>query len=245
METAVENKKLRVRVIHDSNAENPFTSWDCEPDLMCVYDRHTSDHSNGRVVEFIKYKPSNGQIIRHQAKICEILEIDLDYLKERELTKDEKADEIRWEISSSLSLEQLAKLCELFKIDHEHYTSRGYIQSDWADVLIVLTDEFYTRTGCDPKDAEKILRGSAKLYDAWAWGDVFGFKLEECIPMVKLTREDFNAGKFEEVEEEDEWNLIDSCWGFYGNDFETNGMKDHLPKEVWEQLKDVEVEYRY
>ena len=243
METAT--KKLRVRVIYDSNAENPFEAWDGEPDVMCRYDRHVSDFSKGRIVEFIKYKPTNGQIIRHQAKLCEILELDLEYLNERQLTKDEKADEIRWEITSNLSIQQLGELCELFKIGYTQYTSRGYSQSDWSDVLIVLTDDFYKETGCDPKNAENILKGAAKLYDDWAWGDVFGFKLEECIPMVKLTREDFEAGKFEEVEDEEEWNEIDSCWGFYGNDFETNGMKDHLPEEVWDQLKDVEVEYRY
>lgn len=226
--------KKRIKIWRDNYPANPFKEWDCEPDVMTYYDRGVTDYSDGSIVEHIKYTPSNNQLIRHQQRLSEILEFDLDWINQKDLTKDEKADEIRWEISSSCSIKQLSELCELFKIAHLSYTSKGYSQGDWSDVLIVLTDDFYSKTGCNPKDADRILKGAQKLYDAWAWGDVYGFTVETCKPMVKLSREDFNAGKFEEVEDDEEWEDGDSCGGFYGEDIE--GIVEHsgVPREVVE-----------
>lgn len=49
------------------------------------------------------------------------------------------------------------------------------------------------------------LEAEVNTYDQWMRGDVYGFEV---------------------IDEEGE--LEDSCWGFYGSDPETNGMKDHL-----------------
>lgn len=227
--------KYRIKIWQDEFAECPFESWDCEPDLMYEsggWNRMITDYSQGKIVEFIKHTPSNGQIIKHQKQLCEILEIDHDYLCERELTKDEKADEIRWEISKDCSVDQLAQLCELFKLPHHNYTSTGYSQGDWADVLIVLTDDFYEKTGCDKRNASKILDGTAKLFDSWAWGDVYGFTVEKATEIVKLTREDFNAGKFENVDDDLEWEDSDSCGGYYGEDVQGIVECSGVPLEV-------------
>lgn len=227
-------EKFRIKISRDESASCPFEEWDCEPDLMYTTGRYgqVTDYSKGNIVEFIKQFPSNGQIIKHQKQLCEILEIDHDYLCERELSKDEKADEIRWEITTRCSIEQLVELCELFKIQHHNYTSTVYSQGDWADVLIVLTDDFYEKTGCDRRNASIILDGTAKLFDAWAWGDVYGFTVEKAVEMVKLTREDFDKGKFENVEDEIEWEDSDSCWGFYGEDVEGVAENSGVPLEV-------------
>lgn len=227
-------EKFRIKISNDEGAENPFIAWDCEPALMYESGRGygTTDCSDGEIVEFIKQFPTNGQIIKHQKALCDILEIDYDYLCARELTKDEKADEIRWEITTSCNVEQLAQLCELFKIQHLNYTSTGYSQGDCTNVLLVLTDEFYERTGCDRRRAKEILEGSQKLFDAWIWGDVYGFTVEKATEMVKLTREDFDAGKFEDVEDELEWNHHDGCSGFYGEDVEGVVENSGTPIEV-------------
>ena len=42
---------------------------------------------------------------------------------------------------------------------------------------------------------------------------------------------------------DDDNEVIDSCGGFYGTDFENNGLKDELPEEFKNILKDVEIEY--
>jgi|GEM_PF-3015651 len=228
--------KYRIKIERDDWSENPFEAWDCEPELIYRYERNdVNDCSNGRIVKFIKDFPTNGQIIKHQVTLCDILEIDHDYLCERELTKDEKADEIRWEIDDSLSIEQLVDLCELFNIHHSHHESIGYSQRDWAEVLLVLTDDFYERTGCDRNRYEEILEGSRKLFDAWAWGDVYRFEVEEATEIVKLTREDFNASRFEGVEDEIEWDHYDGCGGFYGEDIDGIAENSGVSKEIVEK----------
>ena len=225
--------KYRIKIWQDECAECPFESWDGEPDLMYESGRNNcTDYSNGNIVEFIKQFPTNNQIIKHQKQLCEILDIDHEYLCERELTKDEKADEIRWEITTDRAINELTQLCEVFKIPHHNYTSTGYSQSDWADVLIVLTDEFYLKTGADRRNAKDILIGTVKLFDAWAWGDVYGFTVEKAVEMVKLTREDFNEGKFENVDDDLEWEDVDSCGGFYGEDIQGIVECSGVPLEV-------------
>jgi len=56
------------------------------------------------------------------------------------------------------------------------------------------------------------LEGEIKTYNQWVTGDVYGFKLMQ-----------FDMTTKERTEE-------DACWGFYGDDFEKNGILDHLGK---------------
>lgn len=65
--------------------------------------------------------------------------------------------------------------------------------------------------------AKDMLQGEINEFDQYICGDVYGFR----------------------VEDENE-NLIDSCGGFYGDDFENNGMLDHLPEDMENQLKDYD-----
>lgn len=72
----------------------------------------------------------------------------------------------------------------------------------------------------DEEWAEKtreILEGEVETFDQYLTGDVWGFKLEkkvgcECCGNI-------------------EWEDEDSCWGFYGTDYEMNGMKHHVDKK--------------
>jgi hypothetical protein len=52
---------------------------------------------------------------------------------------------------------------------------------------------------------ETYLRAEVKTYDQYFIGDIYGFELYD----------------------KDE-NLLDSCWGFYGDDIKENGMIDHF-----------------
>lgn len=56
------------------------------------------------------------------------------------------------------------------------------------------------------------LEGEIKTYNQYVTGDVYGFKLMQ-----------FDMTTKERVEE-------DACWGFYGDDFQKNGILDHLGK---------------
>jgi hypothetical protein len=53
------------------------------------------------------------------------------------------------------------------------------------------------------------LRGEVQAYDQYLRGDVYGYILTD-----RITGE-----------------VLDSCWGFYGDNPHTNGMAEHLPDE--------------
>jgi hypothetical protein len=63
------------------------------------------------------------------------------------------------------------------------------------------------------KIVAEVLEAEVKVYDQYLTGDVYGFRL------VKVT----TCNQGHEHEEE-----IDSCWGFYGDDWKENGMKEHI-----------------
>jgi hypothetical protein len=73
-----------------------------------------------------------------------------------------------------------------------------------------------------------ILEGEVETYDQYVRGEVYGFQI---------------------VDEDD--NHIDSCYGFYGTDFATNGMLDYIDHtllgvaegEVVALLEEAEIEY--
>ncbi len=64
--------------------------------------------------------------------------------------------------------------------------------------------------------AAKSLLAEVKEFDLYIRGDVYRFEI--------LDEEGFH---------------VDSCGGFYGQDWENNGMKDHVPEELWPQLEDI------
>lgn len=64
---------------------------------------------------------------------------------------------------------------------------------------------------------EDLLRSEVATYDQFLTGDIWGFVLEQ-----------FDG---------ENWEEIDSCWGFYGKDIWTNGMVEHLDGEIVTALK--------
>lgn len=71
--------------------------------------------------------------------------------------------------------------------------------------------------------AVQILEGEVEIYDQYLRGDVYGYVIEE-----KIKCEHCGAVDFEH---------IDSCWGFYGDNFLENGMIDHVGEEWKEFLR--------
>jgi hypothetical protein len=60
----------------------------------------------------------------------------------------------------------------------------------------------------DRDKAESALRSEVSVYDDYLTGNVYGFIVEE--------------------RNGDDWEEVDSCWGFYGDDIHTNGIADYL-----------------
>jgi len=79
--------------------------------------------------------------------------------------------------------------------------------------------------------AERLLKGEVETYDNYLTGDVYGFIIEQ-----RETVEN-------DIDDDPEWEEVDSCWGFYGTDWFSNGMSDYVPAELHDQLRNAEIEY--
>jgi hypothetical protein len=102
----------------------------------------------------------------------------------------------------------------------------GFIVANGKEVLSefggkIVTKKLRERIG-------GILEGEVETYTQYLEGDIYGYVIED-----------------------EEGEHIDSCYGFYGTDFVTNGMLDYIDhtllgvteEEVIALLKDIEVEY--
>ena len=92
----------------------------------------------------------------------------------------------------------------------------GYIYATYKNIkenfgLKTVGDELIKRT-------KEILEGEVRTYDMFLRGEVYGFQLVKIAECEKCKKE----------EEE----TIDSVWGFYGDDFEQNGMLENL-EDKW------------
>lgn len=102
------------------------------------------------------------------------------------------------------------------------HTSTGYSQGDYSELLFVWTPEAAATCGIPLDRQTRDLDSAARLYDCWAWGDVYGFVIE--------TREG---------------DHVDSCWGFYTQSPDSDdesGMLDAISESMpddWQTDSDI------
>lgn len=123
------------------------------------------------------------------------------------------------DMNDSDRFEALEAIYKLLDIPALNTTVRGYSQGDWADILIVAVPElqaqFWGETVRSPDEIMADLRGQADLYGSWAWGDVYGYIIEE-LP----------EGIDPDDADDDDWTETDSCWGYYGTDHSKSGLEE-------------------
>ncbi len=66
------------------------------------------------------------------------------------------------------------------------------------------------------EQTENILSSEIETFSQWASGEIVGFRIED-----------------------EDGEIIDSCYGFYGTDIETNGVLDHVGEEWREIIKEA------
>lgn len=219
METTINYKGYTIKILQDIDPQNPFENWDCEPSLMVESSNYKHDYSDGEIDSYLQGYLTNNQILCHQKKIIKLFNID-NYEKElKGISCDHKLEILYDDLDSFISenIKNKEKFCVGFNIDHYKGTSRGYSQSDWADVFVIITDKDRKRMGTDPKHDTEVLKGSFKLYGDWAWGNVYGYQI------IDKGGED-----------------LDSCWGFYGDPEESgiiNEAKSVIDYYVSEHMK--------
>lgn len=109
--------------------------------------------------------------------------------------------------SDSRMLTVCSKLYDLAGVPNHLGNVHGYCQGDWAEVLVIAPPALI-ESWCPDLTAERLtdnLAAQAKLYGWWAWGDTWGWTIS--LP----------------TDPEDE---IDACRGYYGPDFDDNGIEE-------------------
>jgi hypothetical protein len=222
-------KGFEIEIHQDSDYDNPFEDWDGEFPLMYSGGRNTrfTDFSNGDIDNYLKYYLSNNQITKYISKLLKLIDYDKDDFNGDyplgEWTKSERQNVLRDKLSDWIqeSVSHRAKFCLVFDIKHYYGNSTGYSQGDWAKVFICWTPEFGKVTGHEYKDVtDKGLKGTKSLFDAWAWGDVYGYDIEDL-------------------------SGLSSCWGFYGDDIEKSGLMESARNAIdchleYERKKELE-----
>jgi len=103
---------------------------------------------------------------------------------------------------------------------NSNYPFNDYWDSGSLGFVCVLKEdikkEFGKVTKQNIKKAEKVLINEFETYKNYLEGNVYGFELWK-IEEVKTTRQ-YPNGKKKVFKTEEETELIDSCWGFFGDD---------------------------
>lgn len=103
---------------------------------------------------------------------------------------------------------------ERIKIEHKHDNG----QSTYSFKTTPITEENWRRR------AAEIIDNEVEVYDMYLRGDVYGYILEkEVVVEEKCPHCD------EIIKTYTEWQAEDSCWGFYGDDLDENGIIDQIP----------------
>lgn len=217
-----------VKAIRDESAENPWDAWDGQPPLLVYYDRSLDEKGD---IPNPLADVSDSWIARHWRALCKIFDLSPDSAREykfhygyeriadakRELL-DEWLDDIRPSRYSGHAgdyMTALGELCELRGWPSLSTSSHGYCQSDYAELLLIFSPAYakeigakWPRSAKAKAEARERLKSDAKLWGAWAWGNVYGFVIESA-DGTELPGD-----------------CLDSCWGFYGDDFAWSGLAE-------------------
>ena len=218
METEnIEYKGINIEIMRDDSPQNPFEDWDgCVP-LLYESD-YSQDYSNGQILDYLRRFLSYNQIRRHQRRIIELMNKNNlsyfaysfeDFQEEYPLNEYDRTEMIQDELLYSWlgeGMDNMVAFCEEFGIKHYSRESRGYSKGDYAEVFMCWTPEFEKITGRSYVSmTEETFQCNFDLFEAWAWGDVYGYSVEE---------------------------TGDSCWGFYGDDHEKSGLLEEARANI-------------
>ena len=186
-------KGFTINIHHDEDgySRDPYKDMDGMYPMMIKGDRRTTkqDYYDASAAFF----PTTNQYRRHKKALLEVFDIQPQADDSPDDTEDELTDAINDAVKEH-DYDKLEDVGRILGVPCLQFSSRGYSQSDWAQLFVVWTPEFAKRGGTTKKEAtQESMKANAKYWSAWAWGDVYGFIIED---------KDGN-----EIED-------GSCWGF-------------------------------
>lgn len=224
------NGKAKLEIHTDTGAEGS-RQWDNAGNMVCFHSRYSrlgDEHSYKDVEQFLE-------------SLIMKLGYDLEYVIDPAISRREYRDACLEFLANTDEIVMLP----LYVYEHGGMTMRTrpyscpwdsgqvgwiYMTLDQMKECFILKDEEIEKAGNEKQayieKAKKVMQAEVEEYDKFLRGDVYGFilyEIEEC-------------GECGTVLEE----VIESVWGFYGDDFKTNGMKEHIPEEYEYLLDELE-----
>lgn len=263
VEYRAEYKGIVIRAIHDQCPINPFEEEDGHWPMLAFPNDNvggftTYDKLPGLAVGAVLGRFNDHALIHDQKAIGAILNVTADEVSFHADIPPRKwwtdADALRsafedalYDMSDSDRFDALEALYKLLGIPVLNTTVHGYSQGDQTDLLIVATPEAQKELRSQPADMDDEtwartlkddMEGQAKLYKAWAFGDVYGYQLARkqvdtycpgCFARVEngldtspcCSEETYTEENLDDIEEGDT-----SCWGYYGSDFDWSGLEE-------------------
>jgi hypothetical protein len=212
----IEYKDYIINIDQDEIAENP-RKWDNLGTMICFHNRYSLGDKHS-------YYNSDAFIRELAIELDESLELKLDYWESgngwKYINKQENSFKLCESIVNKLIHKSINKhyiILPLYLYDHSGITiSTGPFSCPWDSgqvgyiyVSIEKVKNEYKWKIITKKRKEMIinhLKCEVNIYDDYITGNVYGYRIE---PMPRNHIE-----------------CNDSCYGFYGNDFEKNGLLD-------------------
>lgn len=215
---------LEIRALPDRNAENPWEAWDGEPPLVARDSGFMQTHGAryGDPLNPFADLPDSwfSRNWRAIAKAFDVPESDFDSECRGYMNKGDSLTLWRRDVAESMlsdarpgrdgygfndAAQIAARLWAIRGVEAISTTVTGYVQGDWAHLLIVATPAWVKATGAPAKGKEcrDQLQASARLYASWAYGDVYGFEIVDS-----------------------DGDALESVWGYYGSDHAESGLEE-------------------
>lgn len=231
----IQYKGCTINVHQDETPENPFESWDCEPPLLTYYGgRHGYFKAYGEIEDLrdiIAILPDSiferGERVkfwREYVGSTYSLRDVAEMKRDSGMTTREAIENLilsswgykpdGWRTACEW-MELAESLLSLAGIPCYQGQSNGYCQGDSTLVLAIAAPSWVKLVGAPESSLKAQCKGAFDLYSSWAWGDVYGFTLED------ESGEEING----------------SCWGFYGSDHKESGLLEAAEGDVDSHLE--------
>lgn len=120
--------------------------------------------------------------------------------------------------------EQVERFLRIFlgaySVEWESSDNCRYLAFDTAEwrEKVGITDEWLNRESDIKQDRSKLAEGSLTEILAWANGEVYGWILERKLTTYTTYKDPTTGETVRETESED-WEQVESCWGYYGDEY--------------------------
>ena len=249
-----DGKEYLLTVENDTYSYDPRAKFDNVTTMVCWHSRHSlgDNHDYDGIEDFFQdlckkvlgkdYEETEDLFWRNMFKMLE--ESNLIYIKPLNLyehsgmtisTSNAYPYNDRWDSSpvgfAYVTKQTVFKECggipvrdengEYMMVEHKH---EGH-PSTYSVKTIPLTDENWKER------AEMAVDDEVETYDYYLRGEVYGYTLEEKVHYKDETRCP-HCNEIIKVDEYDDWEEVDSCWGFYGSCLEENGILDSISSDL-------------